>query len=212
MDTAAKSRVKIRFDIIGCFLSFVLLVGCATTQMQSTTEIAALRDARENASTHYFNNISTQELEQAVFNLFKLLDEEDVDFDLRKNKILVSRWWTYYAVLSVGWGKDFWEIILTPDTDGVLVSSSFASERHDGPLAARITTPFRENIAIGGNINDGASVADYYLLYRRLEYLLGRRDIWTTCEDAKRFHGKSKEEIVLCERIGIDDRSPLHTK
>lgn len=212
MDCVVKCRIRVSFNMVVCFLSLVSLFGCATTQTQSTSEIAVLRDTREKASTQYFKNVSSKEMEQAIVNFFKLLDEKDVDFDLRKNKILVSRWWTYYAVFSVGWGKDFWEIHLTPDPGGVLVSAAFVSERNDGPLASRITTPFRENIAVGGNIHDGASVADYYLFYRRIEYLLGRLDNWTTCEDARQFKGKSGEEIVLCERIGIDDNSPFKKK
>lgn len=211
MEKVVKRRTEIGFGVV-CLLSLVLLFGCATTQTQSTTEIAALKEAREKASVHYFKNVSSRQVEEAVVNLFKLLDEKDVDFDLRKNKILVSRWWTYYAVLSVGWGKDFWEITLAPDTDGVLVSSAFGSESNHGPFASRITTPFKENIAVGGNIHDGASVADYYLLYHRIEYLLGQRNSWTTCEEAQRFRGKGQEEIVLCERIGIDDRAPLTGK
>jgi hypothetical protein len=35
-----------------------------------------------------------------------------------------------------------------------------------------ISTQFKENIGIGGNPAVGASIADYALLYRRVEYFL----------------------------------------
>jgi len=199
--------MKVLFIVI-----FALLItGCATTHKQTRADIVALRDARQEASIHYFKNVTLSEVEQAVIKLFTLLDGGDVEFDVRSNKILVSRWWTYYAVFTVGFGMDYWEFVLTPDSEGIRVSSAFTSERNDGPFAGRVTTPFKENIGIGGNIHDGASEADYYLLYSRIEYLLGQRGTWMTCEEVKRIHRNSGEEIVLCDRIGLENKYPKMT-
>lgn len=195
--------------VIALLVILVVVSGCAATvPHQTVEELSALREKRVEAATHKFNETKRQDFEKAVTKVFNLLDGDDVKFDLRANKMLVSRWWTYYAVFNVGFGKDFWEFNIKEAGDGVEVIAAFDVEENTGPFATAVVTSFKENIGIGGNKTTGASIADYDLLYGRIEYILGTNKSWPTCDDIAAKHNIDKGTMVLCGRIGIDDKRP----
>lgn len=187
----------------------VSVSSCATIAPQQTIEdLSILREKRLEAATHKFNDTKGLDVEKAIAKVFNLLDGSDVKFDLRTNKILVSRWWTFYAVFNVGFGKDFWEFKIKEAGTGIEVTAAFDAEANTGMFATPIATDFKENIGIGGNMKVGASIADYDLLYGRVEYILGNNKTWPTCDDIATKHNVDKSTMVLCGRIGIDDKRP----
>lgn len=187
----------------------VVASGCtAVAPHQTIEELSILREKRVEAATHKFNDTKRQDVEKAIVEVFNLLDGDDVKFDLRTNKMLVSRWWTFYAVFNVGFGKDFWEFKIKEAGDGIEVIAAFDAEENTGPFARAVSTNFMENIGIGGNTTVGASIADYDLLYGRVEYILGTNKTWPTCDNISRKHNVGKNTMVLCGRIGIDDKRP----
>lgn len=196
-----------KFVVLAVIL--VVVSGCASiAPHQTIEELSTLRNKKLEAATHKFNDTKEQDVEKAIVKVFNLLDGNDVKFDLRTNKILVSRWWTFYAVFNVGFGKDFWEFKIKEAGNGTEVTAAFDAEANTGMFAAPVSTDFKENIGIGGNMNVGASIADYDLLYSRVEYILGNNKAWPTCDDIATKHNVGKNTMVLCGRIGIDDKRP----
>lgn len=192
---------------------FIFAPGCGLkSQPQSIDELYKLREKRIEAATHKFNNCQKRDVEEAIISVFKLLDNSDVEFDIRPNKLLISRFWTYYAVFDVGFGKDFWEFIIKEKDGGVEVKSAFEAESNTGPFASPVSTKFKENIGIGGNPDVGATIADYDLLYSRIEYFLYPDKPWPSCESVSTKHGISTRRMVLCGRIGIRDEEPKNNQ
>lgn len=195
--------------VVALIVILVVVSGCvAIAPHQTVEELSALREKRVAAATHKFNDTKRQDVEKAIVKVFNLLDRDDVKFDLRTNKMLVSRWWTFYAVLNVGFGKDFWEFNIKEVGDGIEVIAAFDAEANTGMFATPVSTNFKENIGIGGSTTAGASIADYDLLYGRVEYILGTNKSWPTCSDIATKHNVDKGTMVLCGRIGIDDKRP----
>jgi len=187
---------------LGCWA-----IGCAP-KLPSVEDVLTLREQRIAVAQREYVDVTKLDLLKAILEVFKYLDESDVEFDIRQDNLLVSRKYNFYAVFHVTWGKDFWEFKFKDLGGSIVVTSAFDFEINQGMFPAPVSTNFKENIQIGGRQNVGASTDDYLILHDRVEYFLGRRTEWPTCEAYEAKAIEPKRQMVMCRGIGIDDRTP----
>jgi hypothetical protein len=194
------------------FVKFIIVIavisGCAAAPRQTVEEMRDLRKKRIEAATRTFKNVNREDVENSIVEVFNLFDRKDVNFDVRDDKLLVSRYWTFYMIFSAGFGKDFWEFYIREVENGIEVTAAFDSESNTGMFPSNVSTEFKENIGIGGSARTGASIADYDLLYGRIEYILGIKKTWPTCDIVAKRHNVHKRTMVMCDGFGIEDRLP----
>lgn len=198
-----------RWGVMG--LALCALSGCATPQQVNPEEMIARRDSRVAAATWKFDGVTRSEITSALIKTFQHLDNPDVKFDVRESKVLVSRFWTYYAVFSVGAGRNFWEFKFdgSDEKKSYVLKAAFSAESSQGMFISFPSKMFDENMEISGVV--GPSANDWNLLHDRVSYFLGQRTKWPTCND---YRGKPPEEklsavnLTFCDEIGIEDRAP----
>jgi hypothetical protein len=187
------------------------LSGCATPQPVNPEEIISRRDVRSAAATWTFNGFTKKEITSALIKTFEYLDKPDVNFDIRENKVLVSRFWTYYAVFSVGAGRDFWEFRFDGN-DGqksYTLKAAYGGESSQGMFISFPSKMFDENLEVSGQV--GPSANSWNFLHDRVAYFLGLQSQWPICND---YRGKPPEGklsaayLAFCDDIGIEDRAP----
>lgn len=200
---------NLRLSILA--LAVGALSGCVAPPPVNPEEIISRREARTAAATWKFDGFTRKEITAALIKTFQHLDEPDVKFYIRESKVLVSRFWTYYAVFAVGAGRDYWEFRLdgSDDNKSYLVKGAYGGDSSEGMFISFSQKMFAENIEISGQV--GPSANDWNLLHDRLSYFLGLRNGWPICND---YRGKPPEEkfsaayLAFCDAIGIEDRIP----
>ena len=160
----------------------VMLAGCATQHPELTRqEYLAL----VNRS---YEGVGTEEVLAAAEKLFRLADPDDVKFQHFENGFRMYRRWMIYAVLAVSMGTDIWDVRVVPAERGVrmtvylsgtggAVTGAPVMTSGGGTSITALTTPAAGGVPVN-------STAIYDLFWARLDYLLGRRDGWMTCQEA----------------------------
>lgn len=188
---------------------FVLAVGglsgCATPPQMTPAEMIANRELRQSAATWRFDGFSREQVSSAIAQTFHYMDQPDVQFDYRESKVLVSRFWMVYAVLSAGFGRDYWEFKFSPD--GV-VKVAYDAEQSIGMFPTMPSAQFKENLEISGR--GGPTANDWHLLHDRISYFLGVRRDWPQCDDyrSKPPEQQASKYLSFCDGAGIEDRAP----
>lgn len=187
----------------------VFTVGCATTPPPEMTRQEYL--ALVNRT---YDGASAEEVLAATEKLFRLADPDDVKFQHFDNGLRVHRPWMIYVVLAATVGTDVWDVRVAPTQGGTRITvhlSTTTGSITGAPMTTSgghtytqaITTPPAGGIPV-------SSTAVYDLFWARLDYLLGRRDDWMTCEEVtarvkKGFVYGSTE--ALCS-VTTDDLAP----
>lgn len=187
------------------FLVFACLSGCAVQQKtQSATELK--KSVQENliASTRFYNGIAPSQIQDASMKVLGLVDKPDMRFDIQGNDLLATRFSTYYAVFSFGFGRDWYSVNINQDKSGSYVRFAAYGELLSG-FPSPIPESYRSNIPIGAHDNP----ANATLFHDRLEYMLGIRSEWATCEQAKNRQVNKSMKLSLCDSLGIEDESPV---
>jgi len=189
------------------FILFIaaLSVGCAPTKTPMTLEeMDAALAANQREATRIYPGKSTDEVRQAAQKVLYLLDPSDIEFDVTENELMATRWSTYYAVFMVGFGRDWYSVELADVENGTAARFGFAGEMYSSMFVSPIPVSFKSNIAISAHQNP----MDFRLFHDRVEYLLGLRDDWPTCEMAKKQAINGRKELFLCDQIGLENKTP----
>jgi hypothetical protein len=92
-----------------------------------------------------------------------------------------ERRWIFVSIIFNETGKSFWNIELKDKDGGQVVTARSWSDREK-----RSIPPFPVDISAGPDMNHPYSAAALYKLYfERVDYILGLRQDWPTCKDAK---------------------------
>ena len=167
-------------------------------------------------STTISDELRTEEALAAAARLLKLADPGEVQFQHFDSGFRVYRRWSIYMVLAASFGTDIWDVRTAPTEEGTgtrltVYLSRTSSAVTGAPMTTAagdtsvtaITTPGTGGVPVN-------STAIYDLFWGRMDYLLGRRAEWMTCEEAK---VRMKEGITygpldaLCS-ITTDDLTP----
>ena len=190
-------------------LAAALTVGCAITPPPELTrqEYLAL-------VSRTYDGASAEEVLAATEKLFRLADPGDVKFQHFDNGFRVHRPWSIYLVLAASMGTDVWDVRVASTQGGTSITvhlSRIAGSIVGAPMTTSgghtytqtATTPATGGIPV-------SSTAIYDLFWARLDYLLGHRADWMTCQ---KVNARVKEGFVygsteaLCS-VTTDDLAP----
>lgn len=196
-----KFSIKITFVI-----ALLTLAGCVTKPQKTIAELNASQELNKKSSTRTYANQSTEAIKKAAHNALYLLDPDDIEFDTQNNKLLATRSSMFYGVLSITRGQDWYEVTAVEKNGSTVVNFSLSGEYLSG-IIAPLQRQFKTNIPISAHDNP----EDFNLFFDQLEYFLGTKKEWTTCEMAKARQANKGQFIRLCDSLGLENYSPTDT-
>jgi len=184
-------------------LSFaILLTACATNQPMTFEQMNTALTENQTASTRTYPNKSPKEVLQASQKVLFMLDPtNDMKFDIAENKLYAKRAWLIYVVLMATIGIDQYNVTVnsTPKATTASIAFSSASAPLIGP-----PNVFLKDLQVGANDNP----ADFKLFHDRVEYVLGLRSKWITCDEAKASQKDPSKFMMLCDSVGLENVAP----
>ncbi|MGF7163613.1 hypothetical protein FHS85_005283 [Rhodoligotrophos appendicifer] len=153
--------------LMGAFAA-LLLTGCVTTQDKIVSRDQFLAEA-----TRSYTGVSKEQViraAQAV--LLQSDDADDWDFGYTTNGFTGTRKYFVYAVIAATSGREKWE---------------FNTEQVGGAVQASLTVSDLANVGTYGtsvveiNLN---RILLQRLFWKRVDYVLGRRPDWVSCDEA----------------------------
>jgi len=144
-----------------------MLGGCAAPQQIVDRSDFLAEGARE------YPGESKERVIKAAETVLRISDPTDFEFRYNLNGFEGLRRYTIYAVLAAAQGRERWDFV-TESTPGVTRASVSVSEA--GVTTGGYTQQRYENTM--------ASIPLYRLFWSRVDYMLGRRADWVTCEQA----------------------------
>ncbi|MEC9292100.1 MAG: hypothetical protein VX730_06850 [Pseudomonadota bacterium] len=184
--------------IIPLALITTVLVGCAGNKPPLTRAEQLAENARKEAEkkvfeqehlTRVYNGKNKREIIDAAEKVLKLSDPKDFGFSHHDNGFKARRDWDYYAVFTNERGTDNWtvnvkelsggrvEATVEERTDRASSQPNYIYVHGVGTMSTGTTVRKTELIS--------ESSALYDLFWKRMDYILGQRSDWTTCESHK---------------------------
>jgi hypothetical protein len=164
-------------------------------------------------TTRTYTHTSEEAVYTAAEKLFRLADGNDFVISYYKDGMVASRKFMDYLLVADRDGVDTWRLT-TKDLGGGKVqvsvevgtqkSNTFPAPTLKGDLSI-YTTPALETPAIQGT-------ALYDLFWKRMDYLMGKSKVWTTCKDADALlDDKTTWGTLapLCDPFNTKDNSPI---
>jgi len=145
-----------------------MLAGCAAAPHQVRDRDDYLAEA-----TRVFPGESRERVLKAAETVLKISDPADFEFRYTLTGFTGLRRYFIYAVLAAANGREKWDFMTEPDPTGLRASVSISEE-------GTATGGYSQNRYEGAM----ASVPLYRLFWSRVEYMLGKRPDWVTCDQA----------------------------
>tara|TARA_R110001583_G_scaffold131546_1_gene283300 strand:- start:2853 stop:3473 length:621 start_codon:yes stop_codon:yes gene_type:complete len=184
------------------------LSACATAPQQNLENIRETQANRQTAATRIYSQ-SPDQIYNAAQTVFNAMDGSDFIYDMQQDRLLASRMWTFFAVFSSGWGRQYFEVLARQEDGKTAVTLGESEESNVGMFSLPVSTRFKDHLPIGGNTTVGATIGDYNLFFDRLDYALGLSAHWPSCDNANFYRNmESGKRLVFCDLIGIDDKTP----
>ncbi len=173
-------RCAPRNGIMILFVAVCLaMTGCAGKQL-TRTEFLALNEATSKAMVREYPGIGKDRVLVACENALKASDSKYAVSQHMPNGFYAKRSWLIYMVLAAAGGENHWKITVE-DKDGVsrVEARSWAGQ---GMSAGPFPVPFP-----GKSENEYyTSPSLYKLFFDRVDYFLGLRSDWATCDAAEK--------------------------
>lgn len=183
---------------------FAVLAGCATPPPQlSRADYLAMSSRTLEAPR--------EQVLEAAEKVLRLADGDDFKIHHHATGFNAQRAWSVYLVLAAAMGTDFW-VVKTSETGGKTRLEIEVGRQESAIMPMMTTTPGTWSAgtmpASATPINGPAL---YELFFARIDYLLGTRPDWPTCEwsDA-RVSSKATwgANDALCSAFNITDTKP----
>jgi len=164
----------------------VLAAGC-----QQTARIDD-RQSFFKEATRTYPGESRERVLQAAERVLRQSDPADFEFDHSLYGFVASRRYMVYAVLAAANGKERWDLQTEEGPEGLraVLNVSESGVSHGGYSSI----PFEARMA---------SVPLYRLFWARVEYVLGKRKDWVSCESARAALGENASAEALSGLCGI---------
>jgi len=185
-----------------------VIISCATTPTGP-----ANRGEWEEIHVRTYEGMSPREVQDAAEKVLKLADH-DFKFEYSEDRLVASRNWMVYATIIITGGIDYWTIETKPEGNGTKVTVRVTRSSNATTAVPVIGGP---GIAPMTSATPGYSVdqrVPYQLFWERLNFSLGKRAEWTTCDAYKarlKNDGVRKRDRanldILCS-VTTDDKSP----
>lgn len=171
------------FITIGC----LFVVGCAAPRTYSINQWRSAQDRTYNVSKWKF--------ERAVEAVFDASRPGRYQARPDRNGVSFSRSWNHYFVLATSTGNEDWFIYENAVGDNIDVEVNFSG------MAGGFLMP---TVKI-----QAPKPAFYELLWDRVDYVLGLRDDWTSCDDYEKKIGYMSGDVFygFCG-FGADENIP----
>jgi hypothetical protein len=154
-------------------------IGCAATQPLTLAQLEANRERNVAAATRIYPGRSVADVKAAAFEVLRLLNPQEMKFDVRQDRILASQTFWLNLILSGSSGQRWYEVVFAEGDAGTRVVLNLEREVETGALIIPMkSSSFKQDIATNG---DDKLLANYALFYDRLDYMLGLRTDWPTC-------------------------------
>ena len=190
---------------IALFFAAIAALSACVQQPKLTIEQLDSRLAENQvAAKRFYPGKSVAQTKKASQQVLMLLDPDDMTFDVREDQLLATRFSTYYAVFAVGFGRDWYAVSMKELPGGTEASFRVSGVMNSGLIVTPPAQGFRSDIDVGAHDNP----ADYKLFHDRVEYILGIRQDWTTCESAKALAKNKDQQMMLCDLIGLENIDP----
>ncbi len=206
--------------IIVALFAIVFAGGCVNKPRLTRQEYLELRDQYDKTRTRYYTDVSADDVLNAVDELFRL---DDVDYNVAhgKNSCIAHREWLVYLVIAATNGKDYWYVSTQDENGKIKVTVRSRTDMQDtyatpvgGSTGAQVTTiSSMNNPDVIDELELRSRDSVYYLFFSRLDFLLGKSDVWLTCRDARwktRKIGIKGPMDTLCRCA--TDKSPENAK
>jgi len=168
------------------------------------------RDEWVATTTRAYDGITKERVLQAAERLLRLADGNDFVIAYSDDGFSATRNWLMYAVITAASGTDFWQV--TASTVGATTS---VSVRVNLQMQSMMAIPTGAGgITAAPGLTTGLAVSGtalYDVFWARMDYLLGRRAEWMTCQtaDARVSAGITWGlNEPLCNAFNVNDDSP----
>lgn len=139
--------------------------------------------------TRHYSAKSPEDVFAAAEKVFRLADGDDFQIAHTDNAIIGYRRYVQYFVLAVEMGSYHFHLKAEPAADGtkaVVQISNSASAMGGVATGAGGAAP----LTVPGNVRQVVGSASYRLFWARMDYFLGKKQPWLTCDDATEFVSK----------------------
>jgi len=177
-------------------------IGCATRQPLTVEQMSNSLAENQAAATRNYPGKTQKEVLQASQKVLYLLDPTPaMAFDLDDNKLYARRMSLLYLVLITSWTVDQYNVTVTKSKDGAQATLAIGGA---GSIYIPPPLVFDKKLVVGANENP----ADFKLFHDRVEYVLGIRQNWVTCQEAKAAQKDPARGMFLCDSVGLDNYAP----
>lgn len=182
----------------------LLTAGCAQKAPMTLEQLDSALKANQQAATRIYEGKSIDDVRKASHKVLELLDKRDMTFDVKDKELLATRFSTFYAVFSAGFGRDWYSVRFEELPNGTKATIGFEASMNAGMFPTMIPVSYKSNIPVLAS----AVPQDYDLFHDRVDYILGNRKDWPTCEEVKKAMKDKKIGLVLCDSLGLENLSP----
>lgn len=195
-------------SMLALLCAVFVIAGCATQHPPMT------REEWLNTTTRYYEGKTKDEVLNAAEKLFTLSDGDDYKFQHTDDALYASRQWTVYLVLAAASGTDNWVVTAKETDKGVKTTVRVATQESAfAPMPTTGGDASVGTIPVAGTPVQGTTL--YELFWARMDYLLGLRPDWMTCEEsnARRQNGDTWGlSHQLCNSFNVKDQAPTGKK
>ena len=185
--------------VIVAFFAVTIFCGCASNaRVMSQSEL-------KTTAARTIPGVTKKQVIAATHELWRLADGSDFTIADTEYGVGARRFWQVYVVLATWAGVDFWRVKATEDNGATTVSMEISTKA--APMIFSLGEPGQTELGdqYGGN-------AIYNLYFSRLEFLLGKRETWTDCTQAKAKIRTGEwwgDVDPLCHSLNTNDHRPI---
>lgn len=181
---------------------------CVSPKAVSLADLEASRARNLAAATKTYEGRSIEDVRTAAFEVIKLLNPNEMRFDVRSDRLLASQTYLLNLILSGSSGQRWYEVVFSQDATGARVQLGLDQEMEQTAIIVPTKKQsFRQDIAVGSNED---FLPNSTLFFERLDYMLGVRTQWPTCSEFEKEHHFTPAYFCggFVGGIGISDQTP----
>lgn len=183
----------------------ILTAGCATSKPRELT-----REEWLTTTTRVYDGVEKERVIKAAERLFRLSDGDDFKIAHYEEGLYATRNWSVYVVLAASFGTDYWKLAVIPEKKGVKASIQVNTQSQAvSPMMVSGGAWTATSMPMSGSPVMGTAIYDIF--WSRMNYLLGLRQDWMTCQMADE---RVKSGVTwgtneaLCNSFNVKDAVP----
>ena len=185
-------------------LALVLLAGCAAPPQLSREEALKI-------TSRTYDNTPKEKVIAAAERLLRLADGSDFVIQHVDEGFSASRPWGVYMVLAAVRGTDYWQFKAVQEGGATRASVLISTQAQgQGVSMAPSTGSWGTSMQpLQGSAVNGTAIYDVF--WSRMDYLLGMRSDWMSCDQA---NARVQQKVVwgdnsaLCNAFNMTDETP----